>query len=253
LESGQETTWQLPNGYLDTLTFDTTGTRLFLFREESEDSRSPIRRPPRVCRGRDLLASPERDLRRPGTKNKPWKIKFFNASIALAEASSDGHYFVARGDHVDLRDHKVVKSERLVKVFECATGNEVRSMPGGGCQLDATGSLMELSEENRPGPSSLIDVASGKLVGFLDPHASALGPGARLFAVGTQNGFGFALYRNGEKTPLVTLGIDTLSSDGHWTFSLDGSLLAWGNRDGTVTVCYLTEIQKRLAAVGLGW
>jgi hypothetical protein len=98
----------------------------------------------------------------------------------------------------------------------------------------------------------LIELSSGKLVGYVDPPAAALGPGARLSTLDTASGFGLALYRRGEKSPLVTLGIDTMCSGGS-TFSSDGSCLAWGNRDGTVTVCYLTEVQRRLAAIGFGW
>ena len=36
-------------------------------------------------------------------------------------------------------------------------------------------------------------------------------------------------------------------------FSQDGNHIVWGNQDGTVTVCDLNEVQRRLAGVGLGW
>jgi len=72
-------------------------------------------------------------------------------------------------------------------------------------------------------------------------------------AVQTSNRFGFSLYRAGEPNPLVTLGIDMLSVEESATFSGDGTRLAWGNQDGTVTVCDLPEIQRRLAALGFGW
>jgi hypothetical protein len=36
-------------------------------------------------------------------------------------------------------------------------------------------------------------------------------------------------------------------------FSPDGRQLAWGNGNGSVSVCDLEEIQRRLAEVGLGW
>ena len=44
-----------------------------------------------------------------------------------------------------------------------------------------------------------------------------------------------------------------LTEEGRPTFSQDGALLAWGNRDGTVTVCHLEDVQRRLAAIGFGW
>ena len=36
-------------------------------------------------------------------------------------------------------------------------------------------------------------------------------------------------------------------------FSRDGSRVAWGNSDGTVTVCYPEAIRGQLDRVGLGW
>jgi hypothetical protein len=184
-------------------------------------------------------------LSRPGKNNPTWETDYFNAGIAYAWASSDGRYFVTRGDH------EAHQRERMVKAFDCATGKEVFSMPGGEVRLDATGQLIEFGPQS-PGPASLIELSSGRLLGYVDPPAGALGPGARLSTVDTASGFGYALYRRGERIPLVTLGIDTMCSPGS-TFSSDGSRLAWGNRDGTVTVCYLAEVQRRLADMGLGW
>jgi hypothetical protein len=36
-------------------------------------------------------------------------------------------------------------------------------------------------------------------------------------------------------------------------FSRDGRIVAWGEPDGTVSVCNLVEVQRRLAEFGLGW
>jgi hypothetical protein len=60
------------------------------------------------------------------------------------------------------------------------------------------------------------------------------------------------LFRRGRTEPLIALGID--SSDFRFPqFNLAGTHLAWGNADGTVTVCNLPEINRRLSEVGLGW
>jgi hypothetical protein len=37
------------------------------------------------------------------------------------------------------------------------------------------------------------------------------------------------------------------------SFSPDGREVAWGNREGSVSVCDLDEVQRRLAEVDLGW
>jgi hypothetical protein len=53
-------------------------------------------------------------------------------------------------------------------------------------------------------------------------------------------------------TPLVTLGIDVVASN-FVQFDPRGTQLAWGNADGTVTVCNLEEIRDRLSRAGLQW
>lgn len=101
----------LPEGLGDTLAFDATDTRLWLFRVETldgvhpPDSRSPVSQYPRVCRIRDLLASREHDLRDVG-KNKPvWETHEFDAGDVHAQATPDGKYLVAAGRHgLDKRD-----------------------------------------------------------------------------------------------------------------------------------------------------
>jgi WD40 repeat protein len=254
LDTGQSISWQLPEGLVDTLVFDSTGKHLYSLRMETADwihapdSSSSYRDYPRVCRVRDLLATPERDLRRPRKKNPTWEAAVFKAGIVAAQASSDGRYLVAMGDP------ERPGEGRLLKVFQSETGKEVLSMPATGFCLDTTGTLMEFGPKSLPGNplNSLIEIPSGKLVGFVDPPASSMGPLAHFSAAETATAFGFSLHRMGDPLPLVTLGIDIECSP-RSTFNLDGTRLAWGNRDGTVTVCYLAEIQRRLAAIGFGW
>ena len=47
--------------------------------------------------------------------------------------------------------------------------------------------------------------------------------------------------------------MDMAATSGTSAFNPAGTHLAWGNADGTVTVGDIGEIQRRLAAVGLGW
>jgi hypothetical protein len=153
---------------------------------------------------------------------------------------------------VDVRDRKIVKQERLAKVFDSATGKEVLSLADGNVLLDATGTLMAY-QQNGATDHALVEIASGKVVGSIEPFPTALGPGGEFLGVMAGTEFGMNLHRNGNKTPLVTLGMDNRCSAGRWVFSRDGSRLAWGNRDGTVTVCDLAEVKNRLDSVGLGW
>ena len=62
---------------------------------------------------------------------------------------------------------------------------------------------------------------------------------------------GFSLFRRGKAEAIVDLSLDQNA----WgvRFSDDGNLVAAGHPDGSVSVHNLSEIQKRLATVGLGW
>ncbi len=79
----------------------------------------------------------------------------------------------------------------------------------------------------------------------------ALGPGAGLVA---QYAEGMLVRRRGEETPLVRLDRDGHCSSGYnFPFDGEGTHLAWGCDDGTVYLCDLQEVRRRLTAMGLGW
>jgi hypothetical protein len=51
----------------------------------------------------------------------------------------------------------------------------------------------------------------------------------------------------------VTIAADAQHTPAQSEFTLDGRLVAWGSADGTVSVCDLVEVQRRLAEISLGW
>jgi serine/threonine protein kinase/WD40 repeat protein len=250
LETGKCVTWQLPPGLLDTLFFDVTGKRLFLFRMESADSsevpdRAPfLGRVPQIGRMRDLLAS---DLRRTGRTSPAWESRFFRARIFQTAVTDDGRFILVCGESETFGQGGTLKG------FECASGREVFSTPSpGNFQFDGErGLIVNRSNQNGPEALTFIEFPSGKIFGSID-RAGAPSPGARLFCVTKSSGYGNAIFRKGDDRPLVTLGIDNQCTS-HGVFSRDGARLAWGNQDGTVTVCHLEEIQRRMAAIGIGW
>jgi hypothetical protein len=94
---------------------------------------------------------------------------------------------------------------------------------------------------------------SGRWLGAGRP--AFLGPDASLWAVGRDSDpgdvrYGFALHEKGGRH-LVDLGIDSLATVP--TFDADGRTFAWCTIEGAVYVAELNEVQRRLAAVGLGW
>jgi WD40 repeat protein len=245
--------WTLPPGLADALAF-AGPDRLLLFRVETLDGRLPpvhaadYRQHPRVCRLRDLL----------GSNRLIAEIPDFNRQVFSNRAAPDGSCFVVEGIR---EDGKGVR--RSLKAIDAATGAEwwsrtlARTVPSGVQSVDPTGRILyaQLGDPSEAG--TLLDLRSGVTLETVSPAQHGLGPGARLVvtprpAEPSDTQPGYALWRRGEGSPLVILGIDGGYSC--WPqFSRDGRLLAWGNAEGTVTVAQLDRVQERLASVGLGW
>jgi len=101
-------------------------------------------------------------------------------------------------------------------------------------------------------PQDLLDVETGKPVG-LKCSTLALGVGARCGLRPADLLYrGFALWEQGRDGPVVALTGDGEPSY-YPQFSPDGLLAAWGNSDGSVTLCDLRRIEAQLRKIGLGW
>lgn len=102
---------------------------------------------------------------------------------------------------------------------------------------------------------TLFDPDSGASRGHYPIQPQALAPGAAYWAQARVapggEGTGLVLYPGGSVDRAFALGLDTAT--GPPAFSPDGRLLAWPNRDGTVSVCDLAALGERLRAISLGW
>ena len=244
--------WELPPGLVNLLAFHPKG-KLLLFREETEDMRhSPDsgahpREYPRVCRIRDLLAKD------PAATAIP--LPDLNWHIWPGVCPADGSFFVANG----LRNTGN-KREAHLTVYHGLTGKILWDLTYSGKDelgftLDPTGKLLAF---NQAGKTTVVEMPTGKAHGFL-PWVHTLGLGAEWILDTTavvdssRQVFGLSLHRRGEERPLVTLALYDLRSGTRALFNVAGTHVAWGNADGTVTVCEIQEVRRRLAAVGLGW
>jgi WD40 repeat protein len=248
--------WEdLPPGRVNLLGFHPSG-KLLLFREETEDMRhSPDssahpRDYPRVCRIRDLLAKD------PATTTIA--LRDLNWYVSEVVCPADGSYFVANG----LRKTGDKRESHLI-VYDGLTGKVLWDLPYGGehevvPKLDPTGKLLGF---HLPGQTqmTLVEMPTGKTHGF-NPPAGLIGPEAEWWLPlqpsqdSSGQEFGLSLHRRGTERSLVTLAPNNMPSGTNGAlFNVAGTHLAWGNADGTVTVCDIQEIRRRLAAVGLGW
>jgi WD40 repeat protein len=248
LETGREVaSWRLSPGARDLLAFHPSGA-LLSFRDEA-DERVPAAAP-RVRRLRNLLGpSPTEPLA---------VLADLDGRFLDAAVTPDGSTFLAEGTYGGPDGQR-----RCVKAYEGLTGRELWSIPStrtqlsGTLALDPTGRLLALHTGNRNAGGVLVDVASGKVFGHIDPFPVCLGPGGHdVVQFGPRNARGeargYALFQRGDRTPLVLLGGES-SALFPPVFSGDGRLLAWSNADGTVSVCDMARVRERLSEAGLGW
>lgn len=251
VQSGVElAAWELPPGLVETLGFPDEN-HLLLFRMETLDGRraplsdAPPKNHPRVCRIRDLLSI---DARKPIAENDE-----FNWRVFTARAPHDGRTFIAEGLRVRGGERTV-----MIKSFDGLTGKELWTIPltrnyeSGVLVADATGNLVAYRRDKST-KAALVELASGAVLKTLDFVPTAMRHEPRLHAVGGyRSGQGVSLFDDTSVTPLITLGIDGVASN-FVEFDPRGTQLAWGNADGTVTVCNLEEIRDRLSRSGLQW
>ncbi len=128
----------------------------------------------------------------------------------------------------------------------------IRNYESGVLVADATGNLVAYRRDKST-KAALVELASGAVLKTLDFVPTAMRHEPRLHAVGGyRSGQGVSLFDDTSVTPLITLGIDGVASN-FVEFDPRGTQLAWGNADGTVTVCNLEEIRDRLSRSGLQW
>ncbi len=236
--------------------------KLLLFQVELRDgdrlpdSSTRPREYPRVLRVRNLLG--------PNAGESLLEISRFNYHLNSLVAPNDGRFFAVVGYAGD----ETAKS-RQIAVFDALTGDDVwPSLPETGnfkdervgLATDRTGRVLMINRSQRtvngPGQTTLVELPSGKLLGPTDPNHSSQGMGwnpQMPYWLEMQHENQLSLVRRGEKDPVVALGIDVPYSGTQKQFDLTGRRFAWGNVDGTVNVCDIPIVQRRLAAIGLGW
>jgi WD40 repeat protein len=234
VQSGTEmNSWDLPPGLVDILGLPDQN-RLLLFRVEGG-----------VCRLRRLLEHGATEL----IAEIPGLNKVLDAAAAL-----NGQIFIVRGLEGDRSGGREV-----VRAFDGLTGRELWSFPSTRSNrsteiaADVKGKFVVFSTNDFSGPA-VVELSSGAVARVLDRLPSAVCSEPAFYAVrGVRRvDVGCALFNDVKHTPLVTLGPDTELSF-FPRFDSAGNSLAWGNQDGTVAVCDLKEIRRRMNGLGLGW
>jgi WD40 repeat protein len=242
--------WRLPPGVADTLVFHPTGPLLLFRAERPEGPDDEVGRDNTyVFRLRNLLGPAPHEPVCPD-------ITEFTRFGYGAQAAPDGSCFVAAGTHDGPDGWR-----RTVRAYDSLTGRELwalrrRSDTGHPLrQLDPAGRFAACSLDASP-RVTLVDLARGREVGFLEEDGT-FGPGAKLLATQGPPDLqgimrGEYVWRAGRRQAKILLDPDAARTCPS-VFSRQGDLLAWGNADGSVSVCDLPRIRQELEALGLTW
>ena len=261
LDSGRLVrSWTLPEGLSEVLCFQEPD-RLLSARQETSDLRvgpftaADPRKYPRVVRCRNLLG--------PDPAQPLAEITEINIWIQGVHGSPDGSCVVVEGIA-----GQPGKLAFLARGYDWTTGKRLWELPTNhpasdtsavSSVFDPTGILLGYLPGPNPGHLRhyFLTWPARTPVGWVD--GLFFGPGAER-AVDIRGGTPeepptVVLLQRGKASPILRVsvisGVDYPISD--CTFSRDGRYVVWGNGDGSLTACDLPVVQRRLAALGLGW
>jgi WD40 repeat protein len=239
--------WSLPRGLGDTLVFHPRGKLLLLRAERPGTGRAEVQ----VFRIRNLLGP---------APVKPIcpDITDINCNFFTARAAPDASCFVIAGKHVGPDG-----LHRTILTIDSLTGKELWSretpfeVSFGLFQMDPAGRYVGCRLDNSSKPM-LVELHTGKIVRSLnDTPVACFGPEGTYLTqsgppstVDNRSRGGLYVWRVGHPDAKVLLDGDAVRT-GDATFNRQGTLLAWGNADGSVSVCDLVRIDSELKALGL--
>lgn len=243
----------LPPGLVDQLAFTADGNRLLSFRKECQDGRTaPMSDAhpaafPRVLRIRDLLGhAPTEPIA---------EITRFNWHVFCAFADPEGRLFVADGIHKG-PDGDVEE----ITAFDGLTGAPlwVRARrkigQNGFLAIDPAGTTLAYTSDEG-GSTTHLCLPSGKTCGKNPGIAFAVAArGDAYVAHGEQRSSveseEFALFREGQPHPCLSLATDFRPSATSIRFSRDGRFLVMGTHEGVTLLCDLFEIERKVIELG---
>jgi hypothetical protein len=125
-----------------------------------------------------------------------------------------------------------------------------------GFVFDPTGRILLFSDDDYS-PGYLVAMPTRAVLGR-HKGALCLSPGAQRWLEGhrattADRGLFYSLHEQGRDAPLLLVAINSSTFSVVTEFSPDGRHVVWGNSDGSVSVCDLDEVKRRLEKVDLGW
>jgi WD40 repeat protein len=238
--------WCVPPGRVDELAFD-SHDRLLAFHFESNDTDAKKLVRPTVARIRKLL--PDGNLRVLST------LKEFNYDVRHAMWSHEGSFVVVEGSRLaNGLTNRFVEAVTPDGIKPLWTRPSRQPWNAGQCAvLDTAGRYVAITDGQKLVMDFVLrEAQTGDLVRPLTTEPRLLNSASDHICIGPGAG-GLDLLSLSEEAVLLSLQHLASTRSFFPVFSLDGSLLAWGNQDGTVFVCDLDTMRLRLDGIKLGW
>jgi WD40 repeat protein len=235
--------WPLPPGRVDELAFDPSGL-LFAFHLEPTDAAAQDFSRPTTARIRELLPD--------GTARPLMELPEFNRDVHGAVWSPDGSVIAIEGFGVqgEMTDRWVKVVHPLANSTLWTRRPEVAPEGPSMLAMDAGGAGVAFV----PGPTSsmeICDPVSGHTDRTFQCPFHAFSSRTQLLCFGSPNEEVLIAMQDGSL--LLKAQFSETKPSFLPVFSRDGNLLAWGSQDGTVSVCDLEELNRRLAEIKLDW
>jgi serine/threonine protein kinase/WD40 repeat protein len=245
--------WTLPAGLSDQLAFPDDKHLILLRAETSDPDVLPYG-------GSDPVKYPRRssiyDLLEKGSQEPLRKIEDFNLGINATGLTPNGRIILLDG-----WSGTKAQRTRTIRAYDVLTGARLWEIPsrvphaGGGFLFDPAGDLVStpVSElQHRPvAECVLLATSSGK---FRDRQwvMNAIGPDAVQWIASDPDTGWPGLFERDRARPLIEWEPSSVTL--HRAFTRDGRRIAGTIRDpSAAVVCDWHEVQRRLAAIGLGW
>jgi hypothetical protein len=196
-----------------------------------------------------------------GDKRPVSEITDFDWYVEHIAATPDAAHFAVTGITT-----ATGRPKRLIHLYDGATGKFAGSIPTtlppgdglSGMRFDPKGTRLHVMTDDRHHERlDIFEVPSLRLAGSVS-ELNAVNAGVSrwvTYRTQTSDTPAMIVLRERERpAPLLRVArdVEVAGAEGI-KFSPDGNQIVWGNEDGTVTICDLNEVQRRLAEFGLGW
>jgi WD40 repeat protein len=242
--------WPIPPGYVEDLAFD-PASHLYASHCESADVAAATLSSPTTVRIRELLPG--------GGMAELLELPEFNLGVRGAAWAPDASFVLIAGSQVKdgLTNRFLEAVSPTAKTSLWTLRQNLRAGEGACFALDAAGRRVAFSPGHPKNEGTdwcwyLLEAKTADRVRTLAFPPYTFNTSAKLLAALAAPG-AWSLRSLADDSLLALLQLSGAKPASFPVFSGDGGFFAWGKQDGTVSVCEVKQIRRRLGELKLGW